>query len=721
MRQLLLISWLLSISILIYSQDTRRDKADSLYNNYSYDKSIRKYEPVKDKDIHIKRNLAVSYFNVGDYLKSKEYWKQVVEDEKHVAEDLYNYAAVLAINEEYDESELWMQKYYQLNKQDGRAKSRLKNKDFYKALQENKGVFSIRNLKINTKQQDFGTSYYLGDVVYASSRERKARIIKRLWNWNRLPFLDIYYGKSDSSLQLKSIKKFKGKVNKRYHEGPATFNKTGDFMVYTSNNYKDKSSDDIVKLELFSAEKKKNSNKWKKAEPFSFNSKEYSVGHASLTAGGDTMYFASDMPGGIGKTDIYVTYRKSDGSWTEPKNLGETINTEGDEMFPFIHSSGTLFFASNGHPGLGGLDVFVSRPVNGGYSKPENLKVPINSSYDDFAFILDDKQNSGYFSSNRPGGKGDDDIYSFRMMKPLKYKRILRGKSLDNNDVILAGTSVYLLSESGDTLARTVTGDDGKYEFEVEDNRSYKLVGTKSTYKDGVETFAVDKEVTEVDVVLSKAPKFLLYVYVTDSRTGNPIDGVSVNVSDQVSQNIDNMYTSAKGDAHKKLLDKKMQDNLKFKFKLNKSGYMPKETTWHSVVDHEGAYEVRISMDEMVNLPIIYFDYNKSNIRRDASNDLDKVVDVMNRYPEMVVELSSHTDCRGTARYNRGLSDRRAKSSANYIKKRLNNNPERIYGKGYGESRLVNNCECEGSEKCSCSEAEHQLNRRTEFVIIKLK
>ncbi len=734
MRRLILISLLLSLHLIIFSQeqDRKQDKkqeqkqdkqikrGNALYSSYSYDRSIRKYEAIEKKDIDIKRKLAVSYYNIGDYAKSKEYWHQVVEEEGHKAEDIYNYASVLAINEDYEESEKWMQKFYALNKTDSRAKSRLVNTGFYKILQKNKGIFIINNLDINSKQQDFGTSYYLDDIAYASSRERRARVIKRIWNWNRLPFLDIYVGKPDSSLQINSVSKLRAKVNKRFHEGPVAFNKAGDFMVYTRNNYDNKSSDNIVKLQLFSSEKKKD--KWQKPKSFSFNSREYSVGHASLTASGDTMYFASDMPGGIGGTDIYVSYRNQDGSWTKPHNLGKTINTEGNEMFPFIHSSGALFFASNGHAGLGGLDVFVSNIMNGEYSKPENLRVPVNSSYDDFAFVLNDAQTSGYFSSNRPGGKGDDDIYSFRMLKPLRAKNYLRGRSLDNNDVILAGTNVYLISEIGDTLARTVTGEDGKYEFEVEGGKSYKLVGTKTPYTDGVETFTIDKsqEVTEVDVILRKEPKFLLQVYVTDATTGNPIEGVQVDILDKVSQNTDKLYTASTGDVKKQLADKKMQDNLQFNISLSKDGYIPKDELWQHLVDHEGVYEVRISM-EAIHLPVIYFDYNKSNIRRDASRDLNKVVDIMNKYPNIVIELSSHTDCRGTERYNERLSDRRAKSSANYIKQRLNNNPERIYGKGYGETRLVNDCACEGSQRCNCSEEEHQLNRRTEFVIIRFK
>ncbi len=717
MRFILFLSYFLSLSILLYSQkDTREKNAETYFDDYSFDKSIRAYEGIKDKNIDIKRKLAVSYFNSGNYEKSKDYWLQVVEDKEHTPEDVYNYASLLAINQEYKESEVWMRKYYKLNNTDSRAQNWQQHSGFYNILKKDKGIFTIFNLDVNTKHQDFGTSYYKDKIAYASSREKKARVIKRRWNWNRLPFLDIYVGKPDSSMQLRSVMRFRGDINKRLHEGPVAFNKKGDFMVFTRNNYDGKSSDGVVKLQMFSCKYEKG--KWSKPKPFNYNDNEYSVGHASLTAGGDTMYFASDMPGGLGGSDIYVSYRNSDGNWTKPENLGNKINTEGNEMFPFIHEDGTLYFSSNGLLGLGGLDVLAARRVDGVFQEPKNLGVPVNSSYDDFAFTLNSKQNSGYFSSNRPGGKGSDDIYAFVLSRPLVSKQYLRGRSLASNGVVLPSTQVYLLSEQGDTLSSILTGADGKYEFEVEGNKSYSLVGIKPNYLDGREKFSIEKSknLTEVDVVLNQEPKFVLNLIVTDANTGQPIDLVSVDLADQNTMQSEKMSTSNTGEVRKELNNRKLQDELNFKFSLSKAGYIPTEKVWKQVLDHNGVYTVRVSMDEMMSIPPIYFDYNKHNIRSDASNRLDEVVELMNRYPNMVVELSSYTDCRGTERYNSGLSSRRAKSSVNYIRKRLKNNPSRIYGKGYGESNSVNDCACKG-----CSESEHQLNRRTEFVIKKVK
>ncbi len=728
MKRLLLLTLVLSFTFTVFSQKTK-EKGDDYYKAYSYKESVAKYERIKDKDIDINRKLAISYYNLNDYLKSMEYWEQVVKDDKHESEDLYNYAAVLAINERYEEAEEWMTKFYEQNKGDRRAQMRVADAQFYKLLQENKGIFTVENSRINSEQQDFGTCYFKDKIVFASSRAKPAKIIKRVWNWNELPYLDIYVADVDSSNHLKKVSKFRGKdINKKLHEGPATFNKAGDYMVFTRNNYAGQSEDDIVKLQLFST--KFENDKWTEPQAFSFNSSEYSVGHAALTENADTMYFVSDMPGGYGGTDLYMITREGEGSWTEPVNLGETVNTEGNEMFPFIHPDGLLFFASNGFPGLGGLDVFVSPTANGKIGKAENLGVPINSSYDDFAFILDSAQQSGFFSSNRKDGNGDDDIYSFKLSEPLKVQKFkyIAGKAHDENGVVLANVEVLLLDADGNTLSSVITDETGKYKFTVEPDKKYSLSGTKTDYTKGnVSTnTSGEEEIVYADLLLKTIPKSSLLLVVTDAETGLPLDPAVV-MTDHVKNSSENFSVPSEGRYLISLSDKKLNDVLDYSFALTREGYLPNTHTFKQTLNKEGQIEVHVQMrkageavavDPKIELPIIYFDFDKSNIRTDASEKLDEVVAIMQKYPTIVIELSSHTDCRGSKAYNIALSDRRAKSSAKYIKARISN-PERIYGKGYGESRLTNGCACEGDEKSSCSEAEHQLNRRTEFEIIK--
>ena len=731
MNKALLIVLILSLfNTTLQAQKLKHKRAAELYETYSYKESIKRYEEITDKSTDIKRKLAQSYYNIGNFKKAEKYYAEVCSAADKKAEDLYSYAAVLAINKEYEESVKWMKEYNKLVKNDSRSKRWLENSSFYKDLQKDKGIFKIENLNINTNQEDFGTAYYKDKIVFASTREG-IEIIRRKWNWNDLPFLNLFIATPDTNLHFKDFKLFYKKVNKKFHEGPASFSKDGNFMAFTRNNYHEKSSDGVIKLEIYTSEYK--NGKWQKPVPLHFNSKEYSVGHPSLTPDGKTMYLASDMPGGIGGVDIYVIHRKDDGSWTDPENLGKTINTEGNEMFPFIHPEGFLIYSSNGLPGLGGLDVFVALKDGNKFKNPENLGVPINSNYDDFALILDDQQESGYFSSNRVGGKGDDDIYLFRLLRPLN-KKLIEGVAKDQNGNILSGVEVNLYDENGNVIATVVTGADGKYQFEAEPNKFYSLDGTKPEYKKGTNTADThtDDYIIEANLVLEISPKFSLYCIIKDEQTMQPLDSVKISMVDKIKNKTEIIYTPKTGDFYRKLNDRQLNDSLSYELTLEKKGYLTKKFVYNQKLYKEGQYNMHeemnflmqkiekgVDLGKIININPIYFDLNKSDIRPDAAIELDKIVKVMNDNPTMVIELGSHTDCRGSKEYNRKLSDRRAKSSAAYIKARITN-PERIYGKGYGESQLVNKCECEGSRKVPCTEKEHQQNRRTEFKIIKM-
>ena len=730
-RLLVLTLIILSVNDFALSQKMKIRKAESYYNTYSYAESINKYESLASKTIEINRQLAESYYNIGKYKKSEEYYALVVESKEKTIEDIYNYSSVLAINKKYKESEKWMAEFNRLAKNDRRGKMWVQNKGFYQKLQKDKGHFVIKNLDINSEHEDFGVSYYKDKVVFASSRPT-VEMIKRHWNWNDLPFLDIYIADVDSNLEFKSLQKFNNSYNKKYHEGPASFNKDGNFMAFTRNNYQGKSEDGIIKLQLFTAEFI--NGEWQKEKPMRFNGSEYSVGHASLTVDGDTMYLASDMPGGYGGVDLYICKRKSDGSWTDPVNLGKEINTEGDEMFPFIHPDGILFFASNGLLGLGGLDIFLCKVNENDFSELENIGVPINSSYDDFAFILDEKQESGYFSSNRPEGKGHDDLYMFRLLRPFTFGKLIMGTARDTKGNILSKVEVSLYDEQGIVLKTVRTKDDGKYQFIAEQDKYYSLDGIKLEYSDGYNS--ADTHTKEyifiADLVLNRTAKFALYCIIKDEKTLNPLVDVKVTLTDYIKHTHKIIITPENGDFYQNLEDRKLKDSLSYEIKLEKEGYLTETFIYNQTLYREGQYdmhdkmnlvlneiEVGLDLSEIINIDPIYFDLNKSDIRSDAAIELDKIVKVMLNNPKMVIELGSHTDCRGSAAYNLLLSDRRAKSSAQYIRARITK-PERIYGKGYGEYKLINHCECEGNKKVPCSDEEHQQNRRTEFKIIKM-
>jgi outer membrane protein OmpA-like peptidoglycan-associated protein len=402
----------IGISMNVFTQDksNRESRGDKYYTNYSFDKAIYSYTHTKHLSLDGQRRLAESYYNIDLTDKSEaEYSKILSSSENISAEDYYNYAMVLRSNGKYYESGMWMNKFVELKPNDYRAKDYIANSKELNNLLRNNDNYLITSLKFNNDALDFGPSYYKDKIVFASTMER-GRLISRRYNWTRKPFWNLYVSELDG-VQLKKPKIFAKNLNGKLHDGPASFNNDGTFMAFTRNHYKDKSKDNVVELQIqFSSFI---NGKWTKPEPFFLNNESYSVGHPCLTRNGKTMYFTSDMPGGFGKADIYRITKNEKGEWGEPENLGDKINTEGDEMFPFLdETSNILFFSSNGRFGLGGLDIFVYSMNDSGFGRAFNVGYPLNTRYDDFAAIVDFKQYKGYFTSNRSGGRGGDDIYS---------------------------------------------------------------------------------------------------------------------------------------------------------------------------------------------------------------------------------------------------------------------------------------------------------------------
>ncbi|MDG1475678.1 MAG: OmpA family protein, partial [Vicingaceae bacterium] len=706
------------------AQTGKIKKGQKYYDGYSYSKAIEKYEGLSEKSTSINRQLADSYDKTGNTTKSETYYAEVVKSEEKTPEDFYNYASVLSKNGKHAESEKQMKTYESLMASDSRAKQYAAKPGFYKTLLKDKGQFSYKNIAANSAQQDFGVTYYKDKIVFASSREGIVPI-KRRYNRNGLPFLDTYIAIQNEESELSEIEQFNKGINNKYHEGPATFNEAGDYMVFTRNNYKGKSKDGIVNLQLFSSKLVEES--WTKEEPLSFNNIEYSVGHACLSADGKTMYFASDMPGGKGGVDIYKTTRKDDGSWGEAQNLGDKINTEGNEMFPFIQANNEmLFFASDGHLGLGGLDIFIAQVKSNDFGKVENIGAPINGTKDDFSFILDKTEKKGYFSSNREEGKGDDDIYSFKLLKPFTFGKIINGTAKDKKGNILSETEIILYDINGKEVEKVITTKDGAYSFAVDADKKFNLTGTKADYFDGKNTVntKTEDDVVIADLTLEKDPGLSLYAIVTDKKTGTALEGVKMVITDNMTGKTVEHITPTTGDYRRPLADKKLNDRGSYNISLQKEGYFSKTVTYNTEFNQPGQFDVHSNLDlsldaevkdlsELIKINPINFDVNKYKIRKDAEVELDKIVGIMNEYPNMEVELGSHTDSRGSDAYNKKLSDKRAKASAAYIKKHITN-PERIYGKGYGETQITNKC----SNGVKCTPEEHEANRRTEFKVI---
>jgi len=477
----------------------------------------------------------------------------------------------------------------------------------------------------------------------------------------------------------------------------------------------------------------KENEKWSNEVPFHLNSPDYSVGHGCLNDDGTVMYFSSDMPGGYGGVDLYKIEKGIDGKWGEAINLGDVINTEANEMFPFYEDkSNLLFFASNGHIGLGGLDIFYSNDNNGTYSSATNVGAPMNTNSDDFSFIIDDEMKHGYFSSNREGGKGDDDIYHFNLNFPFETTNVVSGTIVSEDDEAIQNVEVVLLNEKGEVVDEIITSADGKYNFKVKPDEKYTVGISKEKYKTLEVPVGNSSIAEELNITLEKEDEFSVFSVIKNEATGKPVEGAQVTLKNTETNVAEDFTTDKFGKFSKGCENVKVDDLASYEIVIKKDGYITKTIQVEKRFTKNGELnlseghnftlvkiEAGADLGKLINVNAIYFDYNKFTIRSDAKIELDKIVTIMNEYPMMEIELGSHTDCRGKKSYNEWLSDERAKASAKYIKSKITN-PSRIYGKGYGEAKVINKCECEGARVVPCTDDEHQENRRTEFKVISM-
>lgn len=732
-----LIAPLLALSTVCAAQQYSLRKGDKAYQGMAYHDAIAHYQEAvqcgADTGAFIVR-LAESYYNVRDFAHAAEWYSKALDGPGARAVDAYNHSQSLRALGRHEEADQWMSRYREMTEGDRRSAEQL-GAIRYAAQIEAKPIAgcTVENLRDNCTHADMGTALVGDRLVFASARHAEAAA-RRRHAWDGDPFLDLYWAKRGEDGQLVGVEPLKD-LNTRYHESNATFTADGKEVWFTRNNHTDgrtrKSTDEVVKLKIYS--RIFSNGEWLVERSFPYNSDEHSTGHPALSADGKVMYFVSDMPGGQGGADIWMSRRKSESEWEKPVNLGPYVNTEGDELFPFVDATGTLYFASDGHAGIGGLDVFVSRQKQGAFGKAINAGVPINSRDDDFALVLDGSGLKGYLTSNRSGGMGGDDLYKFDLRKPLGASMKVSGAITDRaNGTPVVGKVVLLKDALGKVVGEVTTDGTGAYSFELEEEKRYTIASEEGAYRaaeTAVATGGLTDTVIVRDLALAKLSEVFLWAAVTDAKTKASLGDVSVNITDVRSgAGIALGRTEPTGEFFANLKNMSVGDSMVFRVDLNKQGYAPKSGLLVRKVDRAGKVVLSESMDlslqpidvgtdlaEVIDIKPIYFDLGKSAIRKDAAEELDKIVAVMQENPGMIIELGSHTDSRGSDKSNLALSDKRAKSSAAYIVSK-GIAKERITGKGYGETKLLNKC----ANKVKCAEDEHALNRRTEFIIVKM-
>jgi peptidoglycan-associated lipoprotein len=643
---------LLAFSSLAQAQRNYMEIADNSYKKGDFYIAIDQYKEAYSKEKDKAKKAEIIYKTAGCYrmandTKQSEVWydKAIKANYPDALAVLY-YAQALKANGKYDEAIVQFNKYKQLNSSDPRGEVGAKSCEMAQKWKDKPTRYKVENVAfLNTPNADFATAYANREykaLYFTSGREEAMG--SKVDGWTGEKFTDLFETSMDKKGKWSLPKPLGAPISTESNEGSATLDAKGNTMYFTRcQEIKNKGG--VCKVYMA----KKKGKDWDEPLLLPFNSDSFTVGHPSLSADESTLFFASDMPGGQGGKDIWMSsFDKKTKTWGSPVNLGPSVNTAGDELYPFIHKDGTLYFSSDTHPGMGALDIFSASLKGKEYTNITNLKYPINSAADDFGIIFEGEAERGYFSSEREGGKGKSDIYSF-YLPPLEFT--LKGKIIDvDKKTDLAGVLVELIPCDGSAAALKITTDaSGSYLFDkkqVKANTCYKLqVSKKGYFGDKVEVSTIGKEESE--------------------------------------------------------------DMIKdFALKITKTPIV---------------------------LPNIEYDLGKWDLRPVSKVELEKLLKILNDNPNLVIEIGSHTDTRATDAFNDTLSNKRALSVVEFLSEK-GIVADRLAYKGYGErvprkitddkqifpsGSVITDAFIAKLKTNDEKEAAHQLNRRTEFKVLR--
>lgn len=621
MKKYTILLFFVLIGFSLTAQNKNTKNADKLFDRFEYVHAVKEYLSLVEKgnaDAYVYKQLGDCYYNMVNTIEAEKWYTEAVKSQQD-AEIYYKYAQVLKSNGKYAESDAQMRVFATMLPNDQRAKEFNENPNYLSKLKSKEKLFDVNKITVNSEKSNFGAVLY-GNVLYFASARNG---ISKIYGWNNEPYLDLYQSNYNETEGTYSEPAPISELNTIYHEGPLTMTKDGNTIYYSSESFNEKlfQKNNAKKLKfgqvsLYKAIK--DNAKWTAITPLPFNSKNYSTGNPSIDKEGKILYFASNMPGSIGGTDIWKVSVNLDGTFGTPENLGDKINTPGDENFPYVNDNNILYFSSNGLTGFGGFDVF-SVDLNKNET-PNNLGNPVNTEKDDFAFTFNKEKNIGYLSSNR---SGEDNIYNTISVCKAQIQTIVKNAK---TAALLANSRVVLLDGNKSVLYTQLSDEKGEVLYNVDCQKQYSI----DVYKDG---------------------------FITKS----------------------------------------------FPVAKIKEGKITIDATIDPV-------EVIVTETEIILKPI-YFENDKSKITPQGAAELDKLVYVMSQNDKLAIYIKSHTDIRGTDDYNLGLSERRAKSTMQYIISK-GISADKLSAKGFGESQLKVNCK-------KCTEDEHALNRRSEFTIIK--
>jgi len=770
MKKQLLLLYILVLGLNMSAQKEAKLEADKAYDQLSYLKAADLYQQLGESGLDevAKVRLAESYRLNGD-TESAEYWYAQSVSDNSMPMDMLHYAQMLQSNGKCEAALNWYNQYLMLVGKDFPL-PRANVKDCANLTFTPKQYVRVTNAKaLNSGHLDYSPVPYKGGIVFTSTRGGSTKESMED-SWTKDNFSDLFFAEKIGIQNFKEAELLEGQINGDFHDGVATFNAQGTIMYFSRNDDKGKNKKEIVDLKIYQATL--NNKKWGEIKELPFNNSEYATCHPTLSADGNTLYFASNRPGGMGGMDLYKSVR-SGTYWSVAENLGEKVNTAGNEIFPFINNEGELFFASNGWAGIGGLDIYQSKAINGEWMMAENIGEPFNSAKDDFGYSQLANDEEGYFTSNRTGGLGGDDIYYWSENVPLENRvkniitvideassdkieaalvTIVEGVYQNRIDIPVGKKVKNEEEEEGQPWVqpiRFLTDPTGKIQPDIRAGKTYTILVEKQGYtivKKVVNAYDLLRQ-PEWVIPLSKRQGIALNGAVIHQEYNRAIPNATLSLFNFCTGEYENTISDDEGN-FKFFLDCNCDYEVvakKERFQADKKKYTttgincqttkPITSILYLNVDkptavvesvREAVVNVKpvptaitpietYEVGEIITLEDVYYDFNKATIRGDASSALDNLVNILSQYPSMEIELYSHTDSRGNHTYNEQLSQKRANSAVQYL---INRGiaATRLSSKGYGEWELKNHC----ADGVECSEREHQENRRTEVKIINL-
>ncbi|MDO5978082.1 OmpA family protein [Flavivirga spongiicola] len=653
----------------------KKTMADRFFQKGDYIKAAEYYEKELKKERHKKaiENIAVCYYNIFEYRLASRYLKQLIKG-KYVEKDktynnAYNFKLyqVLSALGDYETALDYFKRY---KENESISLNKAESIDIIEAFKLKTPDYKIKKSQFNSDASDFGAVKFNDSVYFTSDRDNK-QLLRKKYKWTHQSFLDIYAVKvNENNDTIGAVKSLTKTINSKLHEGNFCFTSDGNTLYISRSNYTDgkKEFNEQSANNIHLYKTTRTHGKWSKLEKLAFNKNGFSYQHPALSPDGKKLYFSSDIEGGYGSFDLYYVTIEVDGAFSEPVNLGQTINTENREHFPFISQQGHLFFASNGHLGLGMLDNFVSEYVNETFTKPINLGAPINSRYDDFNLNYHDAKE-GFFSTNR--NKKNDEIFKFKQTGEIFIREYINRFEVRDID-----TKAYI--PNAEVVLKDKKGSE-KYTNTLDSLAFFNINLLADSYEFTAKNEAYLPNTLSVTVIEEQDQKHVLYLKKIPPPP--PVDPVEVIIAE-------------------KKIDKKLKEEDPKRFEL--------------LTDVEGPPVVEKNGKLFFQLAPIYFDFGMWNIRADSKKILDELAAKLERYPNIYLKISSHTDSRGTVRYNQILSERRAESTRNYLALEGFINARRMKFQGFGELEPIVPC-----PMLNCTDEEHQLNRRSEFEIVK--